>query len=259
MPSGKFQPEPGNYVELQVADSGEGINAEIMDRIFDPFFTTKELGRGTGLGLASVFGIIKGHSGYIDVASQPGQGTTFSLYFPTVHQAPVETQKARREITPVKGSVLVVDDEHMVLETSARMLVKLGFTVHPAGGGREAIEIFRQKAHELDLVVLDMVMPGIGGEEVYRQIKEMRPDARVLISSGFRIQRQDDRRSSTRTATAFCASRSAWGSFQKRFRSCCKKADPLQVGSGAYRAFGCRSQSSKRVGPRRGLSPGVRL
>lgn len=185
MPSVKFQPEPGNYVELQVADSGEGINAEIMDRIFDPFFTTKELGRGTGLGLASVFGIIKRHGGYIDVASLPGQGTTFSLYFPAVHQAPVEVQKTHRDITPVKGFVLVVDDEDMVLETSARMLVTLGFTVHRAGGGREAIEIFRQKAHELDLVVLDMVMPGIGGEEVYRQIKEMKPDARVLISSGF--------------------------------------------------------------------------
>ncbi len=185
MPCGQFQPKPGNYVELQVTDSGIGMSAETMDRIFDPFFTTKELGRGTGLGLASVFGIVKGHSGYIDVASQSGRGTTFSLYFPVVHQAPVEPQGALREIIAVKGSVLVVDDEEIVLETSARMLAKLGLTVHRAGGGREAIELFRQKAYELDLVILDMVMPGIGGEEVYRQIKEIRPDARVLISSGF--------------------------------------------------------------------------
>ena len=186
MPSGKFQPEHGNYVELQVADSGVGMNAETMDRIFDPFFTTKELGRGTGLGLASVFGIIKGHGGYIDVASQPGQGTTFSLYLPAIFiRRPLNHKRFRREITAVKGFVLVVDDEDMVLETSARMLATLGFTVQRAGGGREAIEIFRQKAHELDLVVLDMVMPGIDGEEVYRHIKEMRPDARVLISSGF--------------------------------------------------------------------------
>ncbi len=185
MPSNKFQPNPGNYVEVQVADSGVGMSAETMDRIFDPFFTTKALGRGTGLGLASVFGIMKGHAGYIDVAAEPGRGSTFSLYFPAVRQEPVEPKEAKGKITAAKGAVLVVDDEEMVLETSARMLATLGFTVHRAGGGHEALEMFRQNFRALDLVVLDMVMPGIGGEEVYRQIKQMKPEARVLISSGY--------------------------------------------------------------------------
>ena len=185
MPIDKFQQKPATYVELQVVDSGVGMSAETMDRIFDPFFTTKPPGRGTGLGLASVFSVVKGHSGYIDVASRPGQGTTFTLYFPAVHQDPVEPREDCRDILTVKGSALVVDDEPIVLETSARMLAKLGFTVCHAGGGREAIEIFGKKTHELDLVVLDMVMPDIGGEEVYQRIKEMRPDARVLIASGF--------------------------------------------------------------------------
>jgi PAS domain S-box-containing protein len=185
MPSSKFQSTPGRYVELQVTDTGVGMTAETMDRIFDPFFTTKETGRGTGLGLASVFGIVKGHGGYIDVHSRPGHGTTFTLYFPAIDKTPVEPQRAKGTIMPGNGLVLLVDDEAVVLEASSRMLQKLGFTVLRASGGQEAIDIFRQKAAELDLVILDIVMPGIGGEEVYRQIKKIKPDAKVLVSSGY--------------------------------------------------------------------------
>ena len=183
--SSKFQPAAGRYVELQVTDTGVGISPEIMDRIFDPFFTTKEMGRGTGLGLASVFGIVKGHGGYIDVASQFGQGTTFTLHFPASAETTIALTAVKQEIVQGKGIVLLVDDEASVLEASAHMLRKLGFTVHCAGGGREAIDIFRQSAAALDFVILDIVMPGISGEEVYRQIKQIKPAAKVLISSGY--------------------------------------------------------------------------
>lgn len=178
-------PSAGPYVELQVTDTGVGMTAETMDRIFDPFFTTKEMGEGTGLGLASVFSIVKGHGGHIDVASQPDYGTTFTLCFPAIDQSPIEPQGVKKTITGGSGVVLLVDDEAMVLEASSRMLQKLGFTVHRAGGGQEAIDIFRQKAAELDLVILDIVMPGINGEEVYRQIKQIKPGAKVLVSSGY--------------------------------------------------------------------------
>jgi PAS domain S-box-containing protein len=185
IPLSSFRPAAGRYVELQVTDTGVGMTAETMDRIFDPFFTTKEMGRGTGLGLASVFSVVKGHGGYIDVASRPGHGTTFRLYFPAIDPAPVEPQKTKKPIRQGSGLILLVDDEDMVLRAGSRMLQKLGFTVVCAGGGREAIDIFRQKAAELDLVILDIVMPGIGGEEVRRQIKQIRPEVKVLISSGY--------------------------------------------------------------------------
>jgi PAS domain S-box-containing protein len=181
----QFLPKAGRYVELQVTDTGIGMTPETMDRIFDPFFTTKEMGRGTGLGLASVFGIVKGHGGYIDVASRLGHGTTFTLHFPAIDQTPSECLPVNRAFTLGSGVVLLVDDEAMVLEAASRMLQKLGFTVLRAGGGQEAIDIFRRKAGAVDLVILDIVMPGIGGEEVYRRIKQIRPDVKVLVSSGF--------------------------------------------------------------------------
>jgi PAS domain S-box-containing protein len=182
---GKFEPRPGNYVELQVADTGIGISADIQDRIFDPFFTTKEKGRGTGLGLASVFGIVKAHGGYIDVSSQPGQGASFTLYFPASQKTAAEITTGKKPIAQGKGTILLVDDENMVLEAASRMLRKLGFMVHCAGSGREAIDLFERKAGELDMVILDMVMPEIGGEEVYQEIKRIKPKIKVLISSGY--------------------------------------------------------------------------
>jgi PAS domain S-box-containing protein len=183
--SDKFQAAAGDFVKLEVSDTGVGMTPETVDRIFDPFFTTKEMGRGTGLGLASVFGIVKGHGGYIDVASRPGHGTTFTLYFPPGDKLSAEPRKSERDIKRGNGVILLVDDEALVLEACARMLQTLGFTVHRAGGGREGIDLFRQRAGELDLVILDIVMPEISGEAVYRQIKELDPAAKVLVSSGY--------------------------------------------------------------------------
>lgn len=111
--SSQFQLKAGRYVEFKVTDTGVGMAPETMDRIFDPFFTTKEMGRGTGLGLASVFGIVKRHEGTIDVASQPGQGKTFTLHFPAIDQTPIEPRRMKKTITPGSGVVLLVDDEAM--------------------------------------------------------------------------------------------------------------------------------------------------
>jgi PAS domain S-box-containing protein len=183
--SDKFSSVFGDFVLLEVSDTGVGMTPETVERIFDPFFTTKEMGRGTGLGLASVFGIVKGHGGYIDVASRPGHGSTFTLYFPPGEKPAAEPGRSERDIKKGSGAVLLVDDEPLVLEACSRMLQKLGFTVHRAGGGREGVDLFRQRAGELDLVILDIVMPEISGEDVYRQIKALDPAAKVLVSSGY--------------------------------------------------------------------------
>ena len=180
-----FEPKPGSYVELTVTDTGTGMDRDILGRIFEPFFTTKEMGRGTGLGLASVFGIVKGHGGYIDVASRKGQGTTFSVYLPAARAAvsrPETSKKAR--IEKGEGVVLLVEDEEMVLQVNAKMLRRLGYTVIEAGEGCTAVDIFKKNSAEIDLVVLDMIMPGMGGGDVFKQIKKLNPVVKVLLTSG---------------------------------------------------------------------------
>jgi CheY-like chemotaxis protein len=184
-----YDPVPGDYVLLTVADTGVGMDKKTADRIFDPFFTTKEMGRGIGLGLAAAYGIIKGHEGYIDVESTKGQGTTFSIYLPQTDkelplQKPVTTAEA---ILEGSGTVLLVDDEEVVLEVGRELLEAMGYQVLLARDGKEAIDVFGPNQDDIDLVLLDMVMPNMGGGEAYDRMKEMNPDVRVLLSSGFSI------------------------------------------------------------------------
>ncbi|MEJ5357792.1 MAG: ATP-binding protein [Desulfobacterales bacterium] len=176
-----------SWVELTVADDGVGMTPEIQERIFDPFFTTKEFGRGTGLGLATVFGIVKGHGGRIEVASRPGQGTRFTIRLPATAEGGRTTRIPLHatEPPPRRGRVLIVDDEPAVTASIARMLEKLGFAVLRATGGEEALELFSRHAEEIDLVVLDVVMPGMGGEAIYQRIREIRPQTRILVASGY--------------------------------------------------------------------------
>jgi len=182
-----YDPKPGNYVLLTVTDTGIGMEEKIQKRIFDPFFTTKEMGRGTGLGLASVYGIIKGHGGYIDVQSEKGRGTTFSIYLPASNQKAYKEIEKDIQITGGTGTILLVDDEEMVLDVSAKMLKNLGYTVFTARSGNEAIETYEKNKDHIDMIILDMVMPQMGGGETYDRLKEIDPDVIVLLSSGYSI------------------------------------------------------------------------
>jgi len=185
-----YEVKPGNYVLLTVTDGGTGIDKETQERIFEPFFTTKEMGRGTGLGLASVYGIVKGHGGYIDVNSGKGRGTTFNIYVPASEKRVSKPVKVGEQIIKGTETILLVDDEEAVLDLGARMLEQLGYTVIEAKGGAEAIEIYKTRTHNIDLVMLDMIMPEISGGEVCVAIKEINPHARVLLASGYSIEGQ---------------------------------------------------------------------
>jgi len=188
-----YAPKPGNYILLTIRDTGSGMDNETKERIFEPFFTTKEMGRGTGLGLASVYGIIKGHGGYIDVESEKGVGTTFSIYLPATKaevSAYTEEKEGRIEVSRGSGTVLFVDDEEMIIDVGTKMVEAFGYEVLTARDGKEAIEIYKVKRDRIDMVILDMIMPGLGGGETYDRLKEINPDIKVLLSSGYSIDGQ---------------------------------------------------------------------
>ena len=182
-----YHPKPGDYVLITVADTGIGMDKETMECVFDPFFTTKEMGRGTGLGLASAYGIIKGHGGYIDVDSKKGQGSTFSIYLPASERRAQEAVKTVERLTKGTGTVLLVDDEEVIIEVGKELLETMGYRVLIAKDGEEAIAIYKKHLDDIDIVVLDMVMPNMGGGEAYDRMKEINPDIKVLLSSGFSI------------------------------------------------------------------------
>ena len=185
-----YKPKPGNYVLLTVKDTGTGMDKRTTERVFDPFFSTKGLGKGTGLGLASVYGIIKAHGGYIDVESKKGSGTTFKIYLPAAEKKVEMVAKSARQIIKGSETVLLVDDEPMVLEVGINMLKKLGYTVLEAKGGREAVKVYEANKDKIDLIILDMIMPDRGGGETYDQMKEIDPTVTVLLSSGYSIDGQ---------------------------------------------------------------------
>jgi len=186
-PAISYRIKPGRYVKVSITDTGTGMDEKTRERIFDPFFTTKAMGRGTGLGLAMVYGIIKGHGGMIDVTSEPRQGTTFEIYLPATEKAINKEIIAARKILTGTETILLVDDEQMVLEVTRELLESLGYRVHAAGGGQEAIAVYMEKRKEIDLVILDMIMPGISGGETFDRLKEINPNIRVLLSSGYSI------------------------------------------------------------------------
>jgi two-component system, cell cycle sensor histidine kinase and response regulator CckA len=187
-----YKVETGKYVKITVADSGSGIDDETKKRIFEPFFTTKEMGRGTGLGLASVYGIIKSHGGYINVHSQKDRGTEFAVYLPASGKE-VRQEKAAPVIKTVAkgtGTILLIDDEEMIIKVGRELLQELGYKVIAARSGDEAIKLYRAKAAKFDLVIMDMIMPGMGGGETFDNLKAINPDIKVLLSSGYSINGQ---------------------------------------------------------------------
>ena len=182
--------KPGKYVKITVTDSGTGMDEKTKARIFEPFFTTKRMGRGTGLGLATVYGIIKGHHGIINVYSEPGHGTTFTVYLPASEKEVVKEKTATGKIIRGKETILLVDDEKMVMEVSKELLESLGYKVYVAGSGQEAIAVYMEKGNKIDLVILDMIMPGISGGGTFDRLMEINPQIKILLSSGYSLNGQ---------------------------------------------------------------------
>ncbi len=186
-----YKVEPGRYAKISVSDTGVGIDKKTQERIFEPFFTTKEMGRGTGLGLASVYGIIKSHGGYINVYSEKERGTVFTIYLPASAKE-VLIDEEDSPARPIKGTgtILLIDDEKMILDVGLELLEELGYTVLSAMSGQEAIDVFQKDQDNIDLVIMDMIMPGMGGGETFDRLKEINPEVKVLLSSGYSINGQ---------------------------------------------------------------------
>jgi CheY-like chemotaxis protein len=177
---------PGRYVRLTVSDTGSGIPAEVLERIFEPFFTTKDIGKGTGLGLSMVYGVVKQHGGMIRVRSAAGQGATFEIDLPT---ADVASQAA--EPTSLHSAfggtetILVAEDDPLVRAAVVRVLTEAGYAVLSASDGEEAVRVFAEHSTAIALVLLDMIMPIMGGREAHRQIAEINPDTPVVYCTGY--------------------------------------------------------------------------
>ena len=178
----------GGYALLTVSDTGTGMDEKTRERVFEPFFTTKGPDKGTGLGLAMVYGIVKQHGGFIHLYSEPGKGTTFKVLFPALEDA---RGGARTDESPPladwrgMGTILLVDDEESLIALGARMLEHLGFTVLTAADGLQAVDLYRERGKEIDLVLMDLTMPHMDGAEAFGELRRLNPDVRVVLASGY--------------------------------------------------------------------------
>jgi two-component system cell cycle sensor histidine kinase/response regulator CckA len=179
--------QPGPHILLQVSDTGMGMDAETRGRVFEPFFTTKAVGKGSGLGLATVYGIVKQSGGYIDVSSEPTQGSVFTVYLPRVMEgAPTPQDQQPADPAGAGGeTVLLVEDEPGVRSLARRALQRFGYRVLEAGNGQEALMVARRFESAIDLLLTDVVMPEMGGRELAQILKRERPATRVLYTSGY--------------------------------------------------------------------------
>ncbi|MEJ2164616.1 MAG: PAS domain S-box protein [Desulfobacterales bacterium] len=181
---------PCKYAAIAITDTGIGMDEEISRRVFDPFFTTKEKDRGTGLGLASAYGILKNHDGIITVESEKGRGTTFTVYLPVSGKEVIAEKRDEPEILSGSETILLVDDEQLIIDVGGKLLQRMGYRVLTAGHGDQAIEIYRRNKDAIALVILDLIMPQVGGGEVYDRLKEIDPQVKVLLSSGYSVDGQ---------------------------------------------------------------------
>ncbi len=175
----------GDYIQLRIRDTGCGMDEDTLSQVFDPFFTTKEKERGTGLGLTSVYGVIQNHDGFIRMESVVGKGTEVTILLPASDKQAVSTNADKAGMVRGTGTVLLVDDEKFVRDITRDMLTMLGFEVISVGSGKEAISVYREQHAEIRLVILDLIMPGMGGQETYRNLKAINEQVVVLISSGY--------------------------------------------------------------------------
>jgi len=177
---------PGQYAILAVTDTGEGMTKDVQDNIFEPFFTTKERGKGTGLGLATVYGIVKQLNGHIYVYSEPGQGTTFKIYFPII-SGPVVGKTMEKETGLALGTetILVVDDDPSIRRLVSDALEPLGYTIVEAVCGEEALELCRTPGKDIDLILSDVIMPGMNGKELLEKVHAERPEIKSILMSGY--------------------------------------------------------------------------
>ena len=182
------QLKPGRYVKISVSDTGIGMDEKTLQRIFDPFFTTKGIGKGCGLGLYCAYGIIKNHDGHIQVVSKKGTGTKFSIYIPASEKEIAMAKKPPLKRMAGMETVLLVDDEEKIRNTCKDNLIMLGYSVITAESGARAIEIYKERADKIDVVVLDMIMPGLSGKDTYERLKQINPKIKVLLASGYTME-----------------------------------------------------------------------
>lgn len=185
-----FSVIPGNYVNFSITDTGVGMDSNIRERVFEPFFTTREKGRGTGLSLSSAYGIIKNHGGFINVHSEKGRGTSFTVYLPASKKSAGIEKGICEPVVKGSGTVLLVDDEQMILDVGGQMLEKLGYQILAAPNGNEALKLFELHRDHIVLVILDMIMPVMGGSETFDKLKSMHPNIKVILSSGYAVDGQ---------------------------------------------------------------------
>jgi two-component system cell cycle sensor histidine kinase/response regulator CckA len=183
----RSQPDakPGWFAVLSVSDTGVGMDDGVKRRIFEPFFTTKEKGKGTGLGLSMVYGVVKNHGGFINVYSETGQGSTFKVYLPLSGKPEILESATEAEVTGGHETILIIDDEEAIRQVASDILGSYGYRVRLAADGEEGVSIYRRQARQIDMVILDMVMPRQGGRETFLELKKIDPKVRVLFSTGY--------------------------------------------------------------------------
>jgi len=182
--SSSFEITPGDYLQIRIKDTGYGIPKENLQKIFEPFYTTKEQGKGTGLGLSAVYGTIQDHHGIIEVHSVVGMGTTFYILLPCSQQL-IEDEKEESPVKTGSGTILLVDDEEFNRILNRDILKSLGYKVLLAEDGLESIEIFREKYSEIDIVLMDMIMPKMNGSEAFHKMREIDENCKIIIASGY--------------------------------------------------------------------------
>ncbi len=180
----------GNYVRIMITDTGRGMDEDTCRRVFEPFFTTKEKDRGSGLAMASAYGIVREHGGTIDVTSKPGQGSAFTIYLPASTKEMARETNLSKKLLPGDETILLVDDETTIIDVCEEMLSTLGYNILTANNGRDALKIYEGNKGKIDLVILDMIMPGFSGSETFEQLRLIDPEVRVMLSTGYIISDQ---------------------------------------------------------------------